>query len=596
MKNFEGFVTFFFRASSKAVALFCLLALVSFTMPVGAQKELRRSGVINSEPDAIAKPVTGKYSSFKQAKIDAETQWDRGRTDMFRGVATSGLVPTANPTFFAYDYGEDRIVTFNANDPGTILTDVSIKVDPPGAPLDLTGLDQENNERLEFIDIRPNGGGLYAIARKQGSITDDICRVVVIAGDGTLTTIGTPTNCGTDALFFGGDFNPVVDLLRETDRNDGNRRWSPATGTLVATDGTLQYASGDPNSGDNPSVVHVAYTHNFTGAASTTLYGIDVGPSPPFNPSNVERQARLVTIGSVGGGPVSPNTGQLFTVGSLGLISRNFGGFDIHPGTTLAYAALFVNGASTLYSIDLTTGAATEIGLIGDGTLIIDGLTIGAGGAAANLSITKTDNFDTYVPGSVRPYTIIATNSGADPVAGALVTDTMTAQFSSFAWTCTGSNGGTCPASGTGSINALVNLPVGGSVTFQLNATVAPGTSGNLVNVATISAPNGVADSSSANNSDDDQNTLLTTSAGVLVSGRVMAPDGRGLRGTPVTIIDSEGVATTVMTSSLGYYTFNDVEPGGTFIVGVNSRRYRFTSRVIQVADSLTDIDFIGIE
>ena len=558
MKNFENSVLTFCRASSTRVALFCLLAVGMFTVPVEAQKESRRGDDAKSSPSRVITP-------FKQAMIDADRQLSGGPVDFLAPIASSGLVPNANPSFIAYDFGLDQLVFFTAADPSTVTT------------VEITGLDAANNERLEFIDSRPANGGLYAIARKQGSLTDDICRVVTInTSTGAVTTVGTPSNCGTDPLFFGGDFNPVVDLIRETDRNDGNRRWSPTTGALVGTDGTLIFASGDTNFGNNPSVVHVAYTNNFAGATSTTLYGLD------------ETSNSLVTI--------VPASGELSTVGSTGVNFANFGGFDIQPGTNLAYAVLLVNSTSTLYSIDLATGVATELGVIGDGSLVIDGLTVSAGGAEANLAITKTDGFDTYVPGSVRPYTIVATNNGPDPVSGAIVSDPMTAQFSAFSWTCTGSGGGTCPASGTGSINAFVNIPVGGSVTFLLNATVAPGTSGPLVNTATISAPAGVADASSGNNSAADSNTLLTTSSGVIVSGRVMTPDGRGLRGAPVTIISPDGIATTVTTSSLGYYTFSEVDPGSTYVIGVSSRRYRFTSRVIQVADNLLDVDFIGLE
>jgi len=54
----------------------------------------------------------------------------------------------------------------------------------------------------------------------------------------------------------------------------------------------------------------------------------------------------------------------------------SFGGFDIHFAANVAYAALQIGGGSTLHSINLTTGAATPFGAIGDGTLLIDGLSV----------------------------------------------------------------------------------------------------------------------------------------------------------------------------------------------------------------------------
>jgi hypothetical protein len=87
-----------------------------------------------------------------------------------------------------------------------------------------------------------------------------------------------------------------------------------------------------------------------------------------------------------------------------------------------------------------------------------------------------------------------------------------------------------------------------------------------------------------------------STAAGVEISGRVLSPDGRGIRNAAVTITDSHGVKRTATTSSFGYYQFENVEAGATYVVGVSSKRYRFTSRVLQVVDSLTDFDFVGQE
>ena len=89
---------------------------------------------------------------------------------------------------------------------------------------------------------------------------------------------------------------------------------------------------------------------------------------------------------------------------------------------------------------------------------------------------------------------------------------------------------------------------------------------------------------------------LGASAAGVTISGRVTTPDGRGLRNAQVTIIDSQGFARTVRTTSFGSYRFDDVETGASYVIGVNAKRYRFESRLLQVFDSLADVDFVGIE
>ena len=82
----------------------------------------------------------------------------------------------------------------------------------------------------------------------------------------------------------------------------------------------------------------------------------------------------------------------------------------------------------------------------------------------------------------------------------------------------------------------------------------------------------------------------------VQVSGRVTTPDGRGLRNAAVSITDSLGVRRTTTTSSFGFYTFDEVRSGDTYMIGVNSRLYRFASRTLVVNDNLTNVDFVGLE
>jgi hypothetical protein len=87
-----------------------------------------------------------------------------------------------------------------------------------------------------------------------------------------------------------------------------------------------------------------------------------------------------------------------------------------------------------------------------------------------------------------------------------------------------------------------------------------------------------------------------STAAGVEVSGRVLTPDGRGLRNAVVTITDHLGNVRTATTSSFGYYRFEDIDTGSTFVVAVASKRYRFAPRLLQVFDTLANVDFVGLE
>ncbi|MFM9903957.1 MAG: pre-peptidase C-terminal domain-containing protein [Pyrinomonadaceae bacterium] len=84
------------------------------------------------------------------------------------------------------------------------------------------------------------------------------------------------------------------------------------------------------------------------------------------------------------------------------------------------------------------------------------------------------------------------------------------------------------------------------------------------------------------------------TAAGVSVSGRVLTADGRGVRNARVTILDRRGIARNVATGPFGYYRFDNVDTGQSYVVSVVSRRFNFESQVIQVNDNLADLDFIA--
>ena len=82
----------------------------------------------------------------------------------------------------------------------------------------------------------------------------------------------------------------------------------------------------------------------------------------------------------------------------------------------------------------------------------------------------------------------------------------------------------------------------------------------------------------------------------VSISGRVVTPDGRGLRNAVVSLIDAQGVRRTATTSSFGLYSFTMVTSGQTYTVTVSSKRYRFTPQTPTVNDNVTNLDFTGLE
>lgn len=69
---------------------------------------------------------------------------------------------------------------------------------------------------------------------------------------------------------------------------------------------------------------------------------------------------------------------MLSTVGSLGVNTGLFAGFDIDGSSNVAYAALstLAGGRSALYTINLGTGAATLVKAIGGAEFPLVGIAI----------------------------------------------------------------------------------------------------------------------------------------------------------------------------------------------------------------------------
>ncbi len=165
--------------------------------------------------------------------------------------------------------------------------------------------------------------------------------------NGELTAVGAQLPAGSGEVI---DFNPTVDRIRLVGSLNQNLRLNPNDGTIAATDANLAFGPGDANEGATPSIRGIGYTNSVAGAATTTLYDIDVALDV------------LVTQ--------NPANGILQTVASLGVdlnagLFGTFTGYDISGATGIAYLTdgAFA-GDTTLYKVDLLTGAATAQGII----------------------------------------------------------------------------------------------------------------------------------------------------------------------------------------------------------------------------------------
>ncbi len=89
---------------------------------------------------------------------------------------------------------------------------------------------------------------------------------------------------------------------------------------------------------------------------------------------------------------------------------------------------------------------------------------------------------------------------------------------------------------------------------------------------------------------------LTPTAALVSVGGRVATPAGQGIGATALTMTAGNGDVRQTISNAFGYYRFDGVEAGQTYILAVRSKRFEFVSpiRFISVDSDITDADFIS--
>jgi hypothetical protein len=84
------------------------------------------------------------------------------------------------------------------------------------------------------------------------------------------------------------------------------------------------------------------------------------------------------------------------------------------------------------------------------------------------------------------------------------------------------------------------------------------------------------------------------TAAAVSITGRIETPEGSGLTNAIVMLSHANGNVRPARSSSFGYFRFDDVTVGETYIVTVSSKRYTFTPIAIALTDAVTDMILVA--
>ena len=245
---------------------------------------------------------------------------------------------------------------------------IRFKSDRPGDVLErrvLSGL--AAGETLRGIDYRVARGVLFALADSGRLYTVDtaLARLMPVAA-------AAPQPWPVQGQVVGVDFNPTVDRIRVVSSTGQNLRLHPETNAVVdgnpneaglQLDGALNYVAGDRYAGRKPEIAGVAYTYNKKDEKITTNYAIDCALGALLMQGTLEGVQPVI----------SPNTGQLRTVGLLGTGALSEAHFDISDVANTAMLAARPAGQTQtrLYQIDLSSGRASEIGRVGGGERLL---------------------------------------------------------------------------------------------------------------------------------------------------------------------------------------------------------------------------------
>jgi hypothetical protein len=189
--------------------------------------------------------------------------------------------------------------------------------------------------RVVGIDVRPADGKLWGLTE-----SGQLVMIDPMTGTATLgSMLSEKVALGARPVV---DFNPVADRLRVIAADGVSLRINVDTGATTV-DKPLNYDAADTNTGKKPMVAAGAYTNSMKGAKATELFHVD---------------------GSTGGLVLQnpPNDGVLKTRGMVGITGAPDVVMDI--ATEGEKNTAWLIGGGTLYTIDLASGKATQVGAV----------------------------------------------------------------------------------------------------------------------------------------------------------------------------------------------------------------------------------------
>ena len=422
------------------------------TVPSGATGSTYTNTATASATDASTVTATDTDTLSAQANLTIT------KTDNDGGSSVTGAVGTTAPgasltyTVVASNAGPSDVTGVEIYDPVSVIHAITSDTWTAAASGGATGFTPSGSGNIDDIVTIPAGG----------SVTYTVVASVSASATGTLSnsvTLTPPlgfTNTNPLASSGGAVSATDSDTLAQANLTVMNTDGVSSIGAGTADTYTIVVSNTGPSSASNLSVVDTLPVQGLTNISSPGL------------PSGVTFTAAtdswtLATLPA----------GQSVTLELAGTVPSGATGSTYTDGVTAS-----ASDASAVSATDTDT-----LGSQGDVTITLAD-NVGGSSAAATVG--------TVVAGSSITYTIVAANSGPSTVSGAETYDPLSVvhALTSDTWTAAGSGGATgFTPSGSGSIDDIVTIPAGASVTYTVVATVSPSASGTLSNVVTLTPP-----------------------------------------------------------------------------------------------------------
>jgi hypothetical protein len=268
--------------------------------------------------------------------VDLSTGAARSLAQYAATTGYTGLAIPTRPVAYAANGANNTFLIFDLTNPSTLVSKP------------ITGLAAD--AFIKGLDFRPANGQLYALSSDNGLYT-------INASSGAATLIA-PLSIPVIGAQVGFDFNPVADRIRIVTTSDQNLRVNPVDGSVV---------QDTPLNPSQRGVFGAAYSNNYVGATSTTLYNLGYVLTGRQNSASTLYQQ------------TPPNEGTLVEVARLAPDNIAGGSFDIGGTSNVGYALVtqIFSPVNSLYSIDLQTGKLTAIGSLPQSSGL--GFTVGLG-------------------------------------------------------------------------------------------------------------------------------------------------------------------------------------------------------------------------